>query len=142
MLFDFQITQSSKLIFILTLDFISDVTIQTTNSIQNAISTEMTEMTSSGYPTFIEGLSNHIFYVIVAFVVLFGLFVGIYFYKHCIKRSGTPTNEKKNNFSSQPVGYNSLQRGSHRLDQMGNDIEPTYLEPTAGVHYDEINNFD
>lgn len=28
---------------------------------------------------------NFVFYIIVVFVVLFGLFVGIYFYKYCIK---------------------------------------------------------
>lgn len=50
-------------------------------------------------------------------------------------------NEKVNNFPSQPVGYSSLHRGSHQQDQMGNDIDPTYLEPEAGTHYDEINNF-
>lgn len=60
----------------------------------------MMEMIFFGYFMFIEGLLNYIFYVIVVFVVLFGLFVGIYFYKYCIKWSGMFINEKKNNFFS------------------------------------------
>lgn len=50
-------------------------------------------------------------------------------------------NEKVDTFSSQPVGYSSLNQGSHQQDQIGSDIDQTYLEPEAGTHYDEINNF-
>lgn len=115
---------------------------KTFNSTPHIITTsKITEMASSGYPTFIKGFSNSVFYIILAFVVLFGLFVVIYFYKHCVKRTEVPHSKKEENFSSQFVEYKSLYRESHQHPPIENATDPMYLEPVTNVHYDEINNF-
>lgn len=102
-----------------------------------------TEITSSGYNNFIQNMSNSVFYIIVAFVVLFGLFVGIYFYKHCIKRNMS-VSKTVDPFASQLVRYKSCYRDSLQNQPISHPCatEPAYLEPVTNAHYDEINNFD
>lgn len=102
-----------------------------------------TEITSSEYHTFIQNLANSVFYIIVAFVVFFGLFVGIYFYKHCIKRNVSNC-KTVDTFASQLVRYKSCYRDSLQNQPIRHTCatEPAYLEPVTNAHYDEINNFD
>lgn len=87
---------------------------------------------------------NIILYMIITlvciFVILFGLFVGIYFYKHCIKLTNI-TNDKGESHFNLNEGYKSLnQLDSNR--SVNSLRDSTYLEPLfdARLHYDEIEN--
>lgn len=91
-----------------------------------------------------QGLPNAVLYIIISFVCLFvvfwGLFVGVYFYRHCVKTSSIA----KDTGECQPnliEGYKSLDRfESNRA--MENVQDPTYLEPIfdARSDYVEIEN--
>lgn len=87
-----------------------------------------------------------ILYMIIAlvciFVILFGLFVGIYFYKHCIQQTNITADKDESNFNLND-GYKSL----HRMETSQSESNPrdsSYLEPLfdARLHYDEIENQD
>lgn len=87
-----------------------------------------------------------ILYMIIAlvciFLILFGLFVGIYFYKHCIQQTNITDVKDESNFNLND-GYKSL----HRLEtiQSVNSLrDSTYLEPLydARLHYYEIEDQD
>lgn len=87
-----------------------------------------------------------ILYMIIAlvciFVVLFGLFVGIYFYKHCIQQTNITADKDESNFNLNN-GYKSL----HRMETSQSESNPrdsSYLEPLfdARLHYDEIETQD
>lgn len=85
-----------------------------------------------------------IMYMIIAlvciFVILFGLFVGIYFYKHCIKLTHITDDKGESHFNSNE-GYKSLnQLNTNRSTNSPRDS--SYLEPffDARLHYDEIEN--
>lgn len=77
-----------------------------------------------------------LFYIAVAFVILFGLFSGTYFYKHCIKQTPLPDSKTIDRPSDQQEQYNML------VHAIPNDnSEPAYLEPISNVHYEEIENY-
>lgn len=87
-----------------------------------------------------------ILYIIISlvciFVILFGLFVGIYFYKHCIKLTNI-TDDKGESHLNLNEGYKSLnQLNTNRSTNSLRDS--SYLEPLvdARSHYDEIENQD
>lgn len=80
--------------------------------------------------------------LVCIFVILFGLFVGIYFYKHCIKLTNITDDKGESHFDLNE-GYKSL----NRLDtnrSVNSLWDSTYLEPffDARLHYDEIENQD
>lgn len=80
--------------------------------------------------------------LVCIFVILFGLFVGIYFYKHCIKLTNISDDKGESHFNLNE-GYKSL----HQLDtnrSVNSLRDSTYLEPLfdARLHYDEIENQD
>lgn len=91
-------------------------------------------------------LPYNILYMIISlvciFVILFGLFVGVYFYKHCIKMKNI-TDDKGESHSNLNEGYKSL----NHLDtnqSVSSLRDSTYLEPLFDprLHYDEIENQD
>lgn len=78
--------------------------------------------------------------LVCIFVILFGLFVGIYFYKHCIKLTNI-SDDKGESHSNLNEGYKSL----HQLDtnrSVNSLRDSTYLEPLFDerLHYNEIEN--
>lgn len=91
-----------------------------------------------------QGVPNAVLYIIITlvclFVVFWGLFVGVYFYRHCVKNA----NIAKHTEECQPnlnEGYKSLDRfESNQTVETVQD--PTYLEPIfdARSHYVEIEN--
>lgn len=91
-----------------------------------------------------QGLPNAIVYIIVAlvcaFMILFGLFVGVYFYKHCIKNT-IIIDEKGEHSFNQIEGYKSLNQPESN-QAIENWHDSTYLEPVfdARLHYNEIEN--
>ena len=97
----------------------------------------------SNQPSETPDLQYTIMFTAIAFagiiVILCGLFVGIYFYKHCMKHVVIIERKGDNNA---PDGYNSL--GADNQHQMQHLRETTYLEPVTSHdgHYDEINEQD
>lgn len=80
--------------------------------------------------------------LVCIFVILFGLFVGIYFYKHCIKLTNITDDKGESNFNLNE-GYKSLnQLNTNR--SVNSLQDSSYLEPIfdARLHYDEIENHD
>lgn len=97
---------------------------------------------SSKPPTLIEGLANIVIYSLFALIgvliMLCGLCVGTYFYRHCIKHS-FPNSSKRNKYVlEQRDGYNDLEMDKH--EQNDNSSEQAYLEPVSDMRpqYDEI----
>ena len=88
-------------------------------------------------------LQYTIMFTAIAFVgiivILCGLFVGIYFYKHCMKRVVIIERKGGNSASD---GYSSLDANNQH--QMQHLRETTYLEPVTAPdgHYDEIKEQD
>lgn len=91
-----------------------------------------------------QGLPNAIVYIIVVlvcgFMILFGLFVGVYFYKHCIKNTIIIDEKGEHSFNS-IEGYKSLNQPESN-QAIENWHDSTYLEPVfdARLHYNEIEN--
>lgn len=91
---------------------------------------------------FFQNVPFTVMYIAIAligiFVLLCGLYVGTYFYNHCIIRTASSDLKSVDNISNDREGYNSL--GINL--QVQNDIssDPTYLEPVSDVipHYVEI----
>lgn len=117
----------------------SDIMYQTTQ-----MSTE--KVSSDGKALERPPVPYSILYMIITlvciFVILFGLFVGIYFYKHCIKLKNI-TDDKGESHYNLNEGYKSL----NQLDtnrSVNSLRDSTYLEPffDARLHYDEIENQD
>lgn len=105
-----------------------------------------TDMTPFGQRPDNQGLPNDILYIIVAlvcaFMILFGLFVGVYFYKHCIKNTIIIDEKREHSFNS--IGeYKSLNQ-PERNQAIENRHDSTYIEPIfeASPHYNEIENKD
>lgn len=91
-----------------------------------------------------QGVPNAVLYIIITFVCLFvvfwGLFVVVYFYRHCVKNANIANDAEE----CQPnliVGYKSLDRFESN-QTMETVQDPTYLEPIfdARSHYVEIEN--
>lgn len=73
-------------------------------------------------------------------MILFGLFVGVYFYKHCIKPTTQLDGKEMHSFDSME-GYKSLTQPENN-QAFENPHGSLYLEPISepNVHYNEILN--
>lgn len=97
---------------------------------------------SSKPPSLIEGLSNIVIYSLFALIgvliILCGLCVCTYFYKHCIKQSFTNSSKGNKYIVEQLEGYNDLEMDKH--EQNDNSSDQAYLEPVSDVRpqYEEI----
>lgn len=97
------------------------------------------KITPSGTPLVIQGLPLTILFIIIALVVfviiLCGLFVGTYVYKHC-KRQPTAVYLSL----KQQDGYDSLALDVQQ--QIGHSSPPIFLEPVSDTcsNYDDIDN--
>lgn len=104
------------------------------------------QVSSDGKPLERPPVPYNILYMIIAlvciFVILFGLFVGIYFYKHCIKLTNISDEKGESQFNLNE-GYKSLNQFD--ANRSVNSLrDSTYLEPLfdARLHYNEIENQD
>lgn len=119
------------------------ISIDTSGRISQIIQ-KSTDMTPFGQRPDNQGLPNAIAYIIVAlvcaFMILFGLFVGVYFYKHCIKNT-IIIDEKREHSFNQIEGYKSLNQPESN-QAIENHHDSTYIEPIfeASLHYNEIEN--
>lgn len=101
---------------------------------------------SSKPPTLIEGLSNIVIYSLFALIgvliILCGLCVCTYFYKHCIKQSFTNSSKGNKYILEQREGYNDLEMDKHEQNDNSND--QAYLEPVSDVRpqYEEIIDYE
>lgn len=103
----------------------------------------LTKSISSGIPMVVNGPSYTVMmYAIIAlagvFVVICGVFVGTYVYKHCVKQPPTTSDKELVQFSN-PKEYNSLSIPFQ--EQSDHCSDPTYLEPVTDTRsqYNEIN---
>lgn len=84
----------------------------------------------------------HIITVLVGiFLIIFGLFVGVYFYKHCLKPNIIIPDGKEEPNSNTKEGYKSLSYvDNNQADD--NRRDSTYLDPIIDgrPHYVEIEN--
>lgn len=112
----------------------SEIRFQTTPS--------FTEMASSGRILTDQGVPFTILYIIIVlvcvFIILFALFVGIYFYKHCMKQSNI-TDETGKTHLNLNEGYKCLNQ-LETIQTIDNLRDSTYLEPAFDerLHYNEI----
>lgn len=113
-----------------------------TTYLASVTSGRITDTTSFGQLPDNNGLPNAIVYIIIAlvcgFMILFGLFVGVYFYKHCIKSTTQLDGQKVHSFNS-IEGYKSLTQPEN--NQVIKSLhDSTYLEPISepSLHYNEI----
>lgn len=101
---------------------------------------------SSQPPTLIEGLSNIVIYSLFAFIgvliMLCGLCVCTYFYKHCIKQSFSNNSKGNKYILEQREGYNDLEMD--KREQNDNSSDQAYLDPVSDVRpqYEEIIDFE
>lgn len=101
---------------------------------------------SSKPPTLIEGLSNIVIYsifaLIVVLIMLCGLCVGTYFYRHCIKHSFSNSSIGNTYSLNQRDVYNDLEMDKH--EQNDNSSDQAYLEPVSDARpqYDEITDIE
>lgn len=101
---------------------------------------------SSKPPSLIEGLSNIVIYSLFALIgviiILCGLCVCTYFYKHCIRQSFTNSSKGNKYIVEQLEGYNDLEMDKH--EQNDNSSNQAYLEPVSDVRpqYEEIIDFE
>lgn len=97
----------------------------------------VTGITYQGTSLVIHGLPLIVTYTVVVFIGLFivlcGVFVGIHFYKHCVKHSATADHSFK-----QQDGYDNLEMDAQ--PQIAHSSDPTYLDPLSDPkpQYDEI----
>lgn len=98
------------------------------------------KITLSETPLVIKGLPLIILFIIIALVgslvILCGVFVGTYFYKHCIKQTTADHPSLK-----QQDGYDSL---ALDVQEQRSHSRPTYLEPVSETssHYVDVNYLD
>lgn len=103
------------------------------------ITSEEGGLTSSDDVSISTSSQKSMFYIAVAFVILFGLFSGTYFYKHCIKKTSLPDSKTIDRPFDQQEQYNMLADASP--NERENNSEPAYLEPVSNEHYEEIENY-
>lgn len=102
----------------------------------------VTKNQSSGAAFDVYRLSDTALHTIIViagiFVFISSVFVGTYFYKHCIKKTVFANNPGQDPFPKLIDGYNSLELCAQRSENQLSD--PTYLEPVSNPipHYDEI----
>lgn len=119
---------------------------ETTEKINQTTRLPVEKVSSIGKASEQPPVPYSILYIIITlvciFVILFGLFVVIYFYKHCIKLTNITNDKGESNFNSNE-GYKSLnQLNTNR--SVNSLQDSSYLEPfyDARLHYDEIENQD
>lgn len=97
-------------------------------------------------PNLIEGLSNIVIYSLFALIgvliMLCGLCVCTYFYKHCIKQSFSNSSKGNKYILEQREGYNDLEMD--KIEQIDNSSDQAYLDPVSDVRpqYEEIIDFE
>lgn len=102
-------------------------------------------ITLPGKPLDNPQVSNTVMYIIITlvciFLILFALFVGVYFYKHCFKQSAIITNDLKDVNVNINEGYKCLGQVDDN-QVIENHRDSSYLEPVfeGRQHYDEIEN--
>lgn len=102
----------------------------------------LTKSGSPGTPSEFHNLPSTLLFILVVlvgvFIIICGLFVGAYFYKHCNTRSYSNKSKKVDPISNQREVYNSLEMNVH--EQSIHSQDQTYLEPVsdAKTHYEEI----
>lgn len=106
----------------------------------------LTKNGSSGTPLAVHNLSSTLVFILITFVGIFtiicGIFVGTYFYKHCIKQSYSTQSKNVDQIFHQREEYNSLELNVHvhEHEEIIHSRDQTYLEPVFGAepHYEEI----
>uniref|UniRef100_A0A8W8JFZ1 Uncharacterized protein n=1 Tax=Magallana gigas TaxID=29159 RepID=A0A8W8JFZ1_MAGGI len=115
---------------------ITDLTNPSTEKVKGT-TPRVTGITYQGTSLVIHGLPLIVTYTVVVFIGLFivlcGVFVGIHFYKHCVKHSATADHSFK-----QQDGYDNLEMDAQ--PQIAHSSDPTYLDPLSDPkpQYDEI----
>lgn len=121
--------------------------LNSTAEVQRTISTainiettaEFSEIVSSSDNIVIHALPQSVIYIIVSFVVIFGLFVGTYIYKHCIQKRGNSTTNDITQLSYQEE-YNHLYQDTPHQRMDCADL--VYLDPVCSPNAEETNNGD
>lgn len=102
----------------------------------------LTKNGSSGTPPALHNLPSTLLFILVllvgVFIIICGIFVGTYFYKHCNMRTYSNKSRKVDQISNQREEYNSLEYNVHEGSIHSRD--QTYLEPVSDArqHYEEI----
>lgn len=78
------------------------------------------------------------FVLVGIFIIICGIFVGIYSHKHCNTQSYSIKSRKIDQISNEREEYNSLELNVH--EESIHSRDPTYLEPVSNAkpHYEEI----
>lgn len=93
-------------------------------------------------PSEFHNLPSTLLFILVVlvgvFIIICGLFVGAYFYKHCNTRTYSNKSRRVDPISNQREVYNSLEMNVH--EQSIHSRDQTYLEPVSDAkkHYEEI----
>ncbi|XP_062579604.1 uncharacterized protein LOC134241584 [Saccostrea cucullata] len=78
------------------------------------------------------GLTNLVFYIIVSFIgifiLFFAIFVGTYFYKHCLGSQNIPYERERNVCSNQIVSYKCLNLNTPSKE-VDIPTDSTYIDP-------------
>lgn len=104
----------------------------------------LTKNVSFGTPLAFHNLPSTLIYILIGLVGIFtiicGIFVGTYFYKHCIRQSYSTQSKNVDQISNQREEYNSLELNVHVHEESIHSRDQTYLEPVfdAKPHYEEI----
>lgn len=99
----------------------------------------------SGTQLVFHTLPSTLLYILISlvgiFIIICGIFVGTYVYKHCIRQPYSAENKKFDQMSNQQEGYNSLGLNVQEEEniRLRNQI---YLEPVSDIkpQYEEIIN--
>lgn len=97
---------------------------------------------SSGTQLASHYLSSTLLYILIVlvgiFVIICGIFVGTYFYNHCIIQTYLTQSKTTDQLSNQREEYNSLEMNVH--EESIHSRDQTYLEPVSDAkpHYEEI----
>lgn len=97
---------------------------------------------SSGTPLAFHNLPSTLLYILIVlvgvFIIICGLFVGTYFYKHCYTQSYSTKSRKVDQICNEREEYNSLELKIH--EESIHSRDQTYLEPVSDAkpHYEEI----
>lgn len=99
------------------------------------------ETTNFDVPSNSEVFPRSVLYIIIASVVLFGVCVGTYFYKHCIKQTAQSDDMRVDYHSNELIeGYTYINHSSYQ--QVENSSDPTYLEADYSPEYEMIKHDD
>lgn len=129
--------------------FLGEASAKSTISLQNYIygrskgtTPSLTKEGSSGTSLANYNPPTTILYILTIlvgiFIIICGIFVGTYLYKHCFTESYSTESKKVDQISNQREKYNSLELNVH--DESIHTRDQTYLEPVSDAkpHYEEI----